>query len=81
MILMIDTDDAYLVILISHSSIAGHYYFTNRVLDYYKGNPTSNRSILEECKTIKTVVSSSDEAETGGTFENVQNVIQIWNIF
>ena len=42
------------------------------MLDYSKGNPNTNGPILTEYKTLKTVVSSSVEAETGGTFENAQ---------
>ena len=57
--------------------MAGYYYFTNRMPDYYKGNPTLNGHILTECKTLKTAFSSSNEAETGGTFENSQNVIPL----
>ena len=41
-ILMTDTDTAYLVIPKSHICISGHYYFKNRMPDYYKGNPTKN---------------------------------------
>ena len=72
---MMDTDDAYLVLPASHSCIAGHYYFTNRMLDYSKGTPTPNGPILTEYKTLKTMVSSSAEAERGGAFRNAQNVI------
>ena len=42
MILMIDTDSAYLVLLEACSRISGYYYFTNRMLDYSKGNLTQN---------------------------------------
>ena len=42
------------------------------MLDYSKGTPTPNGPILTEFKTLKTVVTSSAEAETGGTFENAQ---------
>ena len=40
MMLMTDTDAAYLVLPESRSRIAVHYYFTNRMLEYSKGNPT-----------------------------------------
>ena len=40
MILMKDTDAAYLVITAARSFIAGHYYFTNWILNFSKGNPT-----------------------------------------
>ena len=41
-ILMTDTYAAYLVILEACSRIVGYYYFTNHMLDYYKGTPTPN---------------------------------------
>ena len=59
MILMKDTDVSYLVLLETYSSIAEYYYFTNRMLNYSKGNPTPNGPILTECNTLKTVVSFS----------------------
>ena len=43
--------------------------------DYSAGTPTHNGPILTECKTLKRVVSSAAEAESGGTFENAQNII------
>ena len=80
MTLMTDTDAAYLVLPKDRSCIAGYYYFKNRMINYSKGTPTPNGPILEECKTRKTVVSSSAEAETGGTFENATNVIPLRHI-
>ena len=80
MILITDTDDNYLVLLEARTHIVGYYYFTKILLDYYKGTPTTNGPISIECKTLKTVVSFSDEAETGGTFENAQNVIPLRHI-
>ena len=50
------------------------------MLDYSKGTPIPNGPILAECKTLKSVVSSSDESETGGTFKNAQNVIPLRHI-
>ena len=80
MILITNTDSAYLVLPEAHSRIAGYYYFKNRMLDYYKGNLTPNGPILTECKALKTVVSSSAESETGGNFKNAQNVIPLRHI-
>ena len=77
---MTDTYATYLVLAEARSRIAGYYYFKNRMLDYSKGTPTSNVPILTECTTLKTVLSSSSEAETGGTFENAQNVIPLRHI-
>ena len=50
------------------------------MLNYSKGTPTPNGPILTEFKTLKTMVSSSYEAETGGTFENSKNVIPLRHI-
>ena len=77
MILMTDTDTAYLALPSACSCIAGHFSLTNRILDYSKRTPTPNGPILTEFKTLKTIVSSSAKAETGGTFENAQNVISL----
>ena len=46
-ILMTDTYSAHLILPESRSRIAGYYYFKNRMLDYSKGNPTTNRPILK----------------------------------
>ena len=77
---MTDTDAAYLVLPKSRSCIAGYYLFADRMIDYSKGTPTPNGPILTECKTLKTVVSSSAESETVGTFENAQNLIPLRHI-
>ena len=77
MVLIKDTDADYLVFPESLSRITGYYYFTNRMIDSSKGTPTPNVPILIECNTLKTVVSSSAEAETGGTFEDAENVIPL----
>ena len=74
---MTDTYATYLALPESHSFIAGYYYFTKCMLNYSKGNPNPNVTILTEYKTLKIVVPSSAEAETGGTFENAQNVIPL----
>ena len=42
---MSDTDAAYLILLAAHSHIGGHYYFNNRMPDYYKGTPIPNGPI------------------------------------
>ena len=43
--------------------------------------PALNAPILVECKTIRHVVASSAEAETGGLFLNAQNIIPIrWTL-
>ena len=77
MILITDTNAAYIVLPYAHSLIVDHYYLNDRMLDYSKVTPTPNGLILTECKTITTVVSSSSEAETRVIFENTQNFIHL----
>ena len=50
------------------------------MIDYSKATPTPHGQILTECKTLKTVVFSSAESETGGTSENAQNLIPLQHI-
>ena len=77
MVLMKDTDSAYLVLLEAHSRTAGYYYFTNHMIYYSKVIPTPNGPIIIEFKTLKIVVPSSDESKTGGTSKNAQNLIPL----
>ena len=68
MILNIDSDAAYLVAPKARSRVAGYYYMSN--LPTSTKPPKLNGAILVECKTLKHVVSSAAEAETGGIFHN-----------
>ena len=77
MILMIDIDATYLVLPEACSRFSVYDYFTNRMHDYPKGTPTQNVPIVEKFNTLKTVLSSSAEAEICGTFENAQNAIPL----
>ena len=67
MILHIDSDAAYLVQDNARSRIAGYY-----ILSPYPSpaptipKPAPNAPILVECKTLRSVVASAAEAETGG---------------
>ena len=54
MILTTDTYYAYFVLPTDHSCITGHYYFTNRVIDSYKGNPTPNDADNAENVMLRT---------------------------
>ena len=74
---MTGTDADYLVLPSDSSRITGHYYLTNRMLDYSKVTPTPNVTILTEFKTLNTAVSSSYEAKSGGIFDNAQNIIPL----
>ena len=46
MVLMMNIYADYLVLPTDQSRIAGHYYFTKRMPDYFKVNPTPNGPIL-----------------------------------
>ena len=70
MILHIDTDAAYLVLPGAKSRIAGYYYLTNPPPKTSTPTPIINGVIHVECKTLKHVVASAAEAETGGLFTN-----------
>ena len=74
MILSVDLDAAYLVLPKAKSRIAGFYYLTDRDLSYY------NSPILVVCKTLKNVVASAAEAETGGLFLNGQEIVNLRHI-
>jgi hypothetical protein len=70
-----DIDAAYSVLPKAHSRVAGHYYLSNIQSDYSKGDPQTNGPILTIVQSLKTVVSSAAEAETGGVFVNAQVII------
>ena len=75
MILDIDSDAAYLVAPKARSRVAGYYHLASipNVTEY----PRLNETILIECKTLRHVVSSAAEAETGDIFHNAQIAIPI----
>ena len=71
MILHVDSDAAYLVLPNARSRIAGYYYFSDIGATYH------NAPFLILCKTLKHVVTSAAEAETGGLFLNAQEIISL----
>ena len=78
MILHVDSDAAYLVQDGARSRIAGHYILSFRpppAPHILKKSP--NAPILIECKTLRHVVASAAEAETGGLFHNAQTIIHL----
>ena len=77
MILHVDTDAAYLVLPKARSRIAGYFYMAQHPPLQGTPAPTVNGAIHVECKTLKHVVSSAAEAETGGIFVNSQLTIPI----
>ena len=68
MILLVDSDTAYLVMPKVKSRIAGYFQLN----DYSKRvpYPKLNRAILVECKTLKHIVLLATEAKTVGIFHN-----------
>ena len=71
MILHIDSDAAYLVMPGAKSRISGYFQLGNHDGCYSFPNGV-NGAILVECKTLRNVVASAAEAETGGVFHNAQ---------
>jgi len=73
MILYVESDAAYLVMLNAKSRYPGHFYLSN------KANPSLPRNgpIHTECKNIRNVVASAAEAEPAGIFNNSQIAIPI----
>ena len=78
MILLIDSDAAYLVAPKSRSRVAGYFYLSDYP-DVIK-HPTLNGAILVECKTLRHVVSSAAETKKGNIFHNAQVAIVISHI-
>ncbi len=78
MILHVDSDAAYLVQDGARSRIAGHYILSSRPPPAPQiPIKQPNAPILVECKTLRNVVASAAEAETGGLFHNAQNIMHI----
>ena len=78
MTLHVDSDVAYLVMPQARSRIAGYYYLSDNPNNFpRKKIPSPNAPILVECKTLRHVVASAAEAETGGLFHNARTTIPI----
>lgn len=79
MILHAESDAAYLVLPNAKSRIAGIFYLSSQLPASRAQipQPKPNGLILVECKTLKHVVASAAEAETGGLFLNGQQVVVI----
>jgi hypothetical protein len=76
MCLHIDSDAAYLVQPKARSRAAGHFYLSNQPPPApATPNPTPNGPIHTECSTIRPVMSSAAEAETGTIFLNGQRAV------
>ena len=79
MTLHLDSDAAYLVAPGAKSRIAGYYYLSTNFNPITTQQPTPplNAPVHVECKTLKHVVSSAAEAETGGLYSNCNFAIQL----
>ena len=78
MILHVDSDAAYLVQEKARSRISGSYKLSSTPPQIpFIPSPKHNAPILTECKTLRHVVASAAEAETGGLFHNAQTIIPI----
>jgi len=77
MILHVDTDAAYLVLHKARSRIAGYYYLAQYPTADAIPKPTLNGAIHVECKTLKHVVASAAEVETGGLSHNGKIILKI----
>ena len=75
MVLMIDSDAAYLVMSNAKSRIAGYFYLSDH--PFKTPHPKLNGATLVECRALKHIVSSSAKAETAGVFHNAQRAIPI----
>ena len=75
MVLHIDSNAAYLVLLKTKSHIARYYFLSDHPNKNTKLSP--NGAILVECKALHYIVSSSAEAEIAGIFHNAQIAILI----
>ena len=77
MILYVASDAAYLVLPKARSRAGGHYFLGNKPADDGTPDPTPNGAIHTLCKTIRNVVASAAEAETGGLYLNGQEAVPI----
>ena len=76
MVLHIDSDAAYLVQKHARSRYAGHYYLSDHPPPApAKPSPKPNGPILTVCKTLRGIMRSAAESETGGVFKNGQAAI------
>ena len=81
MVLYVNSDAAYLVLPEAKSRIAGHFYLSDHPNKLAANQtPTPNAPFLTECRTLRHVVATAAEAETGGLFHNAHMSITIRHI-
>ena len=74
MCLHADTDAAYLVLPNAHSRYAEFFYLSDRPTHPLIA-PHTNGAVLVICRTLRGVLASAAETETGGVFHNAQTAI------
>ena len=78
MILHVELDASYLVMPGARIHVIGSYYLSD-----HPTNPTNpsyvkpDGTIITKCKTLRHIVFSNTESETGGVFINVQHIVTI----
>jgi len=77
MVLTVDTDVAYFVLPDARSRYTWYFYLSDHLKNYHTSIPKMNGTILIICKSLKGVVCSAAEAETGDLFRNAQSAIPI----
>jgi len=78
MVLHVDSDVAYLVLPNARSCYAGHFFLGDTPpLPPAKPSSKPNGTILTNCKTIRGIMASAAETETGGMFGNAQDAIVV----
>ena len=75
MVLHIDSDAAYLVAPKARSRVAGYFHLSDH--PNVTQHPKLNGAILVECKTLRHVVSSAEEAEVAGVYHNAGMALPI----
>ena len=79
MILCGDTDAAYLVLPKARICIAGHFYLSDHPPPTDMPKPKLNVTTLTVYQTLKNLVASAEEAETGGMFLKRHTMVPIRN--
>ena len=80
MILHVASDASYICEERAHSHAGGHFFLADRLVengDKLPTLPTKNCAIHTLCQIIKTVMSSTADAEIGATFLNAKDALPI----